>query len=172
MDKTEKKLIGNLDAKCWAEEFVRLVKVKPSIAMDEGTMVGWFANAIMTGYDRAKIKTFDENKIKEAIEKATLKKAKDFTTKEELFKYLKEECGGELDKLITVDVRANVLRQLYEDVEKTDEFWGEYRKRQEKIEEELKNEINKLIKDIKRIKKERKDWKKISEGSHKRNYTK
>jgi len=45
-------LIGNLDAKKWAEEFVKRVKKKPSIATDEGTMIGWFANAIMTGYDK------------------------------------------------------------------------------------------------------------------------
>ena len=46
-----KKLMGSTDACVWAEEFVKLVKVKPSIATDEGTMIGWFANAIMTGYD-------------------------------------------------------------------------------------------------------------------------
>ncbi len=54
MDKVEMKLIGNFDAKIWAEEFVKIVKKKPSIAIDEGTMIGWFANAIMAGYDYAK----------------------------------------------------------------------------------------------------------------------
>lgn len=49
-----KKLIGNPDAKIWAEEFVKMVKNKPSIATDEGSMIGWFANAIMAGYDKAR----------------------------------------------------------------------------------------------------------------------
>lgn len=39
-------LIGEFDARKWAKEFKRLFP-----ASDEGTMLGWFANAIMTGYD-------------------------------------------------------------------------------------------------------------------------
>ena len=50
-NKITKRLIGNMDAKIWAEEFVKLVKIKPTIATDEGTMIGWFANAIMAGKD-------------------------------------------------------------------------------------------------------------------------
>ena len=50
----QRKLIGNSDAKVWAEEFVKVVNLKPTIATDEGTMIGWFANAIMAGYDFAK----------------------------------------------------------------------------------------------------------------------
>lgn len=41
----------NADAKVWAEEFVKLCQINPSVAIDEGTMIGWFANAIMAGYD-------------------------------------------------------------------------------------------------------------------------
>lgn len=48
----ENKLIGEFSAKVWAEEFVRMVKEKPELATDEGTMIGWFANAIMAGYDK------------------------------------------------------------------------------------------------------------------------
>jgi hypothetical protein len=48
------KLIGNCDAGVWAKEFVETVKKNPSIATDEGTMIGWFANAIMAGYDKDK----------------------------------------------------------------------------------------------------------------------
>ncbi len=47
----ETKLIGNLDAKIWAEEFVKTVKEHSNIPTDEATMLGWFANAIMTGFD-------------------------------------------------------------------------------------------------------------------------
>jgi len=51
-NKLANKLIGNPDAKVWAEEFVKLLKEKPSIEIDEGLMIGWFANAIMAGYDK------------------------------------------------------------------------------------------------------------------------
>ena len=52
--KITRKLIGNLDGKIWTHEFVKIVKKNPNIATDEGTMIGWFANAIMTGYDKRK----------------------------------------------------------------------------------------------------------------------
>jgi len=51
MEDKQKELIGNLDAKFWAEEFIKRAKEDPSFAIDEGNMIGWFANAIMTGYD-------------------------------------------------------------------------------------------------------------------------
>lgn len=35
----------------WARDFVQQVRLNPSIATDEGTVCGWFANAIMRGYD-------------------------------------------------------------------------------------------------------------------------
>ena len=41
------------DGQTWAKEFIRNVKDHPANATDEGTMIGWFANAIMVGYDRA-----------------------------------------------------------------------------------------------------------------------
>lgn len=44
-------LIGCTDAQVWAKEFVELVSDHPLIPTDEGTMIGWFANAIMAGYD-------------------------------------------------------------------------------------------------------------------------
>jgi len=42
-------LTGEFDAKVWAKEFMKVAKV-----VDENDMVGWFANAIKAGYDRAK----------------------------------------------------------------------------------------------------------------------
>ena len=42
---------GEWDAQEWAKEFRRIF---PDKTPDEGTMIGWFANAIMTGYDTAK----------------------------------------------------------------------------------------------------------------------
>lgn len=44
-------LPGSFDAQIWAKEFVTAVQYKPEIATDEGTMIGWFANALMRGYD-------------------------------------------------------------------------------------------------------------------------
>ena len=38
-----------VDAQVWAKEFC-----KRNTASDEGTMLSWFANAIMAGYDHAK----------------------------------------------------------------------------------------------------------------------
>lgn len=48
------KLVGEFNAVIWAEEFVKKVKVNPKIATDSNTMLTWFANAIMAGYDKAK----------------------------------------------------------------------------------------------------------------------
>ena len=39
------------DAAAWAEEFIRHVRANPSIATDFGTMLGWFANAMMAMHD-------------------------------------------------------------------------------------------------------------------------
>lgn len=44
----------SFDATVWAKAFVQHVHANPSIATDEGTMVGWFANALMRGYDEYK----------------------------------------------------------------------------------------------------------------------
>lgn len=41
---------GITDARVWASEFVRHF---PTGTVDEGTLIGWFANAIMTGFDNA-----------------------------------------------------------------------------------------------------------------------
>lgn len=59
-DEIAHRLIGEFDAAVWAHEFVALAERKPEIATDEGAMFGWFANAIMAGYDHAK------NKAREA----------------------------------------------------------------------------------------------------------
>lgn len=44
----EVKLNDCFDARVWAKEFCKL-----NTASDEGTMISWFANAIMAGYDYA-----------------------------------------------------------------------------------------------------------------------
>lgn len=43
----------SFDAMEWARAFVAVAREHPTMATDEGTMVGWFANALMRGYDEA-----------------------------------------------------------------------------------------------------------------------
>jgi hypothetical protein len=47
-------LIGNTDARVWAAAWLETLAEHPQIATDEGTMLGWFANAIMAGYDEGR----------------------------------------------------------------------------------------------------------------------
>lgn len=42
-------LLEEPDPMVWAETFVDLVRSDPSIALDTGTMVGWFSNAFARG---------------------------------------------------------------------------------------------------------------------------
>jgi hypothetical protein len=44
-------LVGERDAVKWAQKFVMVAELRPDIPCDEGTMIGWFANAIEAGYD-------------------------------------------------------------------------------------------------------------------------
>lgn len=46
--------LPSFDASDWAVSFVKLAREKPEIATDEATMLAWFANALMRGYDEAK----------------------------------------------------------------------------------------------------------------------
>lgn len=41
----------SFDARDWAKAFVDHVIANPSIATDQECMIGWFANALMRGYD-------------------------------------------------------------------------------------------------------------------------
>ena len=43
----------SIDARIWTREWLKTIKDNPDIATDEGAMIGWFANAIMAGYDTA-----------------------------------------------------------------------------------------------------------------------
>jgi hypothetical protein len=55
-------LSATMDATVWAREFHQLHP-----AMDEGTMLAWFANAIMCGFDHAKGATSHEDILKQAV---------------------------------------------------------------------------------------------------------
>ena len=41
------------DARIWAQEWLETIQEHPDIPNDEGFMIGWFANAIMAGWDTA-----------------------------------------------------------------------------------------------------------------------
>ena len=47
----EKNIHDSVDARDWAKLWLETLKEHPEIATDEGTMIGWFANAIMAGMD-------------------------------------------------------------------------------------------------------------------------
>lgn len=47
---------SSTDAQYWAKEFMKIWQNEPIDIMDEEMMVGWFANAIMAGYDEARRK--------------------------------------------------------------------------------------------------------------------
>lgn len=53
---TDMGLHGTINAVLWQEKWMEILKEHPNIPNDEGTMIGWFANAIMTGYDAAREK--------------------------------------------------------------------------------------------------------------------
>lgn len=50
-EENKSKLPGSMDAVDWAEEWLEIIKKNPSIPTDKATMIGWFANAIMCGWD-------------------------------------------------------------------------------------------------------------------------
>lgn len=53
--KVEVKLNGTMDAQVWAKEFMKNFGHRLE-DIDEGLMIGWFANAIMTGFDEGQSK--------------------------------------------------------------------------------------------------------------------
>lgn len=48
--------MGNPDAEAWVDDFIAHVKADPLIPTDRGTMLAWFASAIMTGFDEGRRK--------------------------------------------------------------------------------------------------------------------
>lgn len=55
------KALNTMDAGVWAKEFIGVLSRKPAGTMlDEGFMVGWFANAIMRGHDIGQTRLLEE----------------------------------------------------------------------------------------------------------------
>ena len=44
-------LASNVNATVWTDEWLQIIAANPTIPTDRDTMIGWFSNAIMTGYD-------------------------------------------------------------------------------------------------------------------------
>jgi hypothetical protein len=44
-----------MDARVWAQEWLKTIQEHPEIPTDEASMIGWFANSIMAGYDNAMV---------------------------------------------------------------------------------------------------------------------
>lgn len=55
-----KHLNEDLDARRWAREFNEVMAKEECCKLDEGLLVGWFANAIMCGFDEAKRRALPE----------------------------------------------------------------------------------------------------------------
>lgn len=47
-------LSTEFDAKVWVKEWMETITKYPNVPFDEGAMLGWFANAIMSGYDNCR----------------------------------------------------------------------------------------------------------------------
>lgn len=58
-------VLQSFDARVWAKEFVDRARRDPSFATDEGNMIGWFANALMRGFDEAQQR--DAAKVKQML---------------------------------------------------------------------------------------------------------
>lgn len=43
--------LPSFDARDWAAAFCEKARTNPNFATDEGNMIGWFANALMRGFD-------------------------------------------------------------------------------------------------------------------------
>ena len=53
MTMTMPKCLQTMDAQQWARDFIETINTIPTPVIDEDIMIGWFANAIMVGYDTA-----------------------------------------------------------------------------------------------------------------------
>jgi len=51
--------LHTVDARVWADEWAKTIAEHPGIATDPGAMLGWFANAIMAGYDAERARLND-----------------------------------------------------------------------------------------------------------------
>jgi hypothetical protein len=56
-----------VDAQVWARKWLEITADKPEVATDEDAMIGWFANAIMAGYDTATLVSNPQGKPRSGV---------------------------------------------------------------------------------------------------------
>ena len=119
---TERELVNSMDARVWAKEFMRLYensrKAPQNIPdwVDEDLMRGWFANAIMAGYDNATRKLQAENKALKERYNGLIQNHKNLVEIVEPQREMIRELQQQLDKVkgITVeDIAEEVFRGFY-----------------------------------------------------------
>lgn len=80
----------SIDATVWAEAFVAHVEKDPAIATDEGTMIAWFATAIMRGWDEGR-KRYGPELLEQLADwndrEATMAEAMDYIEFHDCFEY-------------------------------------------------------------------------------------
>jgi len=70
MDKG-KALVGQFDARIWATEFNKMLVSKNIQPLDPGLLLGWFANAIMAGYDHRAKTEITTSEVEQSLDKFT-----------------------------------------------------------------------------------------------------
>ena len=58
---------SEFDAYKWADEWLRVTSLNPAIPNDRETMMAWFANAIMAGYDKGYLRGMSHMKEKAKV---------------------------------------------------------------------------------------------------------
>jgi len=53
-NKDHKDLTETIDAILWADEWLKTIAEHPEIPQDRETMITWFSNALMVGYDKGR----------------------------------------------------------------------------------------------------------------------
>lgn len=61
-------LVGEIDATVWTKKWLETIAEHPGIPTDEGSMIAWFANAIMSGYEAGR--KFERERSKEELVKS------------------------------------------------------------------------------------------------------
>ena len=92
----------SMDARAWAIAFVYSVRQNPNIPTDEGCMIGWFANAVMAGYDAGSARAIKEVSI--IAEALTEKLAKSPPTFADYRKYECQICKAEATIIVGHDL--------------------------------------------------------------------
>jgi hypothetical protein len=121
-DKFEEKskLPHSFDARDWAEEFCEIFRKKSEMCCDEEIMMGWFANAIMAGWDemgRRKAKE-DENRWVYVLTNSQTGETVAIYSEEPT----KEKCDRDYSLHLGMDLKWDVRNVLY--VSGQDSSWN------------------------------------------------